>query len=96
MVAKYLLDRHLNHANPSESFLLDQPLGKLIKDEAACWRNRGLLEALSIQVPERIQKEVTEVASYCADFQPVMESFVKSLIWRDPASITEATLQYIN
>ena len=96
LITKYLLDKYLDVNNPYKSFLSNQPLGKLVKDKAACWRNRGLLEALSIQVPEHIQKEIAEVAPHCKDFQPIIESFIESLIWRNPSSFTEVTRQYIN
>ena len=96
VVAKHLLDKHLDSTNPCKSFLFDQPLGSFLKDERACWQNRGLIDALSIQLPERIKNELAEVAPHCAKFQPVLEAFVESLIWRDPKAISEATRNYIN
>jgi hypothetical protein len=96
LTVKYLLDQHLDSTNPSQSFLQDGPLGLLIKSPVDCWHNLGLLEALCIQIPERIHRELAEVASYCANFKSVRESFVKSIVWRDPSSILEATRQYIN
>lgn len=96
LVAKHLLDKHLDPADPLHSFMPDQPFGSFIQDESACWRNRGLIEAFSVQLPERIRKELAEVAPHCADFQPICEAFVESLIWRDPKAITDETMNYIN
>jgi len=96
LVAKQLLDKHLDPEKPSYSFHPDRPLGSFLKDEWTCWRNRGLIEAFSIQLPERIQKELPQIAPYCADFQPIREAFVESLIWRNPGTITDATLNYVN
>lgn len=96
LIAKYLLDKHLDSENPSFSFLPDQPIGSLLKDEWTCWRNRGLIEAFCIQIPERIKKELAEVVPACAYFKPCREAFVSSLIWRDSNAFTGATLQYIN
>ena len=96
LIAKYLLDKHLNLVDPSQSFSPDQPLGEFLNDERTCWQNRGLIDAFSIQIPERIQKELVEVAPLCVDFQPVKEAFIESLIWRDPKAISDATLDYIN
>lgn len=96
MVAECLLRKHLDHANPSFSFEVDQPLGVMVADAIACWRNRSLVEAFSIQLPELIGKELPEVAPKCAEFQPIREAFVESLIWRDPEAITDSTLAYIN
>jgi hypothetical protein len=96
LIAKHLLDDHLDPDNPTLCFSTDQPLGSLVRDQGTCWTNRGLIDALSIQVPERIQKELAEVAPECGDYQPVRQAFVESLIWRDPSAITPATLRYIN
>jgi hypothetical protein len=96
LIVKYLLDRYLDPNNPSTAFLPTNPLGLLLKDYWTCWDNRGLLEAFSIQIPERIGKELIEVAPHCADYSIVRETFVQSLVWRNPNSIGEATRQYIN
>jgi len=96
LVANHLIDKHLDPVSPSVSFLRDRPLGSFVKDELTCWRNRGLIEAFSIQLPERVRKELPELAPYCADYQPIREAFVESLIWRDPRTITDSTLNYVN
>ncbi|MFC2146103.1 AVAST type 2 anti-phage system protein Avs2 [Acidobacteriota bacterium] len=96
LIALFVLDKHLNSENYSNAFLSDQPLGAMIKNETECWLNCGLIEAICIQLPERIQKELIEVAPGCAAYQPVREAFVESLVWRKPNAITEITRQYIN
>jgi hypothetical protein len=96
LIAKHLLDKDLNPENPAQAFQSEQVLGSFIKDERACWRNRGIVEAFSIQLPERIKKELVEIAPACLDFRPVQESFIQSLIWREPLAFTESTLRYIN
>lgn len=95
-VAKNLLDIELSSENPLHTFLPDEPLGSLFKDERACWINRGLLEALSIQLPERIKKELVEVCPQFKDFQPVIEAFIDSIVWRSPKAFTGETLKYVN
>jgi len=96
LIVKHLLDKNLDHDEPSKAFIVDQPLGSLIKDEGSAWYNRGLVEALCIQLPERIEKELHEVAPSCAKYRPVIEAFIQSLIWRKPKAITKATQDYIN
>lgn len=96
LISRYLLDRYLDSKTPSDSFLPDQPLGSYIKDEWACYRNSGLIFAFSVQIPERIKKELAEIAPECANFRPIREAFIESLIWRDPKAITDNTLEYIN
>jgi hypothetical protein len=95
LLAQHLLEEHLDRSDPSQSFSADQPLGALVEDERACWRNRGLIEALSVQIPENIGKELVEVAPGTVEYRPACEAFIDSLVWRDPASITEATLHYV-
>jgi len=96
LIAKHLLNKYLDTEHPLNSFKPDQPLGSFVKDERTCWRNCGLIEAFSIQIPERIKKELPELAPCCADYRPIREAFVESLIWRDPKAISGATLDYIN
>ncbi len=96
LIAKHLLNKHLNPNDPSQSFAPENPLGALVKDEYTCWRNHGVIEALSIQLPERTGKELPEIAEFCAEFYPVCRAFIESLIWRDPEAITEETEDYIN
>ncbi len=95
VMAKSLFDKYLDENYPSESFEFDKPIGLRVKDERACEQNYGLIEAFTIQLPERIKKELPDVAPHCADYQPVREAFVESLIWRDPKAITDVTRNYI-
>ncbi len=55
-ISKFWIDKYLDEKALSKFFYSDQ-LGLLVKDEATCWQNRGLIEAFSIQFPERIGKE---------------------------------------
>ncbi len=73
LVARHLLDKHLDSQNPSTSFLPDQPLGSFVKDELTCWQNSGLIEAFSIQIPERIKKELAEIVPELADCHPAFK-----------------------
>ncbi|MFG6100608.1 AVAST type 2 anti-phage system protein Avs2 [Leptothoe sp. ISB3NOV94-8A] len=96
LIIKYLLDWHLDCQNPCKAFEEGQVLGEIVKNISSCWKNRGLIDALSIQIPERVQKELAQVAPICADFEPIRNGFVQSLIWREPTAINEYTRQYIN
>jgi len=66
-----------------------------VSDEDACHRNRGVIEALSIQIPERLNLELFELAPHCASFEPIRDAFIKSIIWRHPqACRRRETLDY--
>lgn len=96
LITSYLLEKHLDLKDPSSAFLSGQPLGELITNEAATWTHRGLVEALCIQVPEKTGRELPELAAHCSDFWAVQEAFIQSLVWRKPATIQQATIDYIN
>ena len=96
LIVQRLLERHLDKKNPNESFSVRQPLGKLVKDEQACWRNRGFLEALAIQIPELTKREFPDLIPHLATSHPVREAFVESIIWRDASSFSRATDRYID
>lgn len=96
LIAKYLLDKYLKPKALKRSFAKRAILGSLCKDEHACWRNQGLIEALSIQLPERVQLELTELAPHTVDYQSIRRAFIESFTWRDVSAFTESTRHYIN
>jgi len=96
LITQRLLKRYLDKRNPNESFSKRRTLGKLVKDERACCANRGIIEALAIQLPETAGTELPHVAPHLAELRPVREAFVQGIVWRDPRSFTDATYDYIN
>lgn len=78
------------------SFKSKGELFYLIKDEQSCAMNKGLIEALSIQMPERIGKDFYEIVPEVKDCYAVVDAFVQSLLWRKEDSITKKCLSYIN
>lgn len=55
----------------------------------------GLVDAISIQLPEKINRELIEVNPELAKDNSVLESFLDSIMWRHPESIKESTLAQI-
>lgn len=96
MVMRKLIDEYVDLQKPETSFAKDQPLGGYFEDESACWHNRGLLDALAIQGPEVLKREIFELIPSVQDSRPVCGAFIKSLIWRDQATFSEACLPYID
>lgn len=96
LLAKRLLDEHLNADDPTAPFAPEGPIGTLVKDELACWNNRGIVEALCVQLPERVGKEFLDCAPWCSDWRPALEAFIGSLVWRRPEAVGDTTLKYIN
>ena len=96
LITQRLLEQHLDKKKPKESFLKSRTLGRLIKDEHACYVNRGILEALAIQIPEFTKKELPDLAPHLATLYPMHEAFIDSIIWRDQDSFSRSTDRYIN
>ena len=96
LITQHLLEKHLDIDNPRRSFAKNRILGRLCKDENSCWQNQGLIEALSIQLPERIKRELVELAPHAKSFRPVAEAFIESIVWRNRAAFSEASFAYIN
>lgn len=96
LIAEYLMDRYVDAGEPSRAFDEGGPLRQLVADKDACWCNRGVIEALSIQAPERLNLELFELAPHCAGFGPIREAFIESIVWRHPqACRRDETLDYI-
>lgn len=94
LTANYLLDKHLTPDSAISAFESGQPLATYIQ---AGFYRQGILEAFSVQLPERIDRELFEVVEETRrGDQPIAEAFLRSLIWRKPGSIQEKTKDYVN
>jgi hypothetical protein len=96
VIAKRLIDMTLSARASAGVISRRSRIGALLKDESACWTNQGLVEALAIQIPERLHKELPELATWCAEFESVRAAFISSLIWRRPDATSAFTVRYIN
>lgn len=93
LTASFLLEKS---PNIEQSFSENGDLHYLAKDERACHFNKGLIEAFSVQLPEKLGKEFYEVVPHVKNLYPVAESFVQSLLWRKINTISEKLIDYIN
>ena len=81
--------------NPSKDGVARQ-CEQLAADEHTAYRNSGLLEALSVHIPERFQVELHELLSD-ANLGPVQDAYLESLIWRHPAAFQDdPSFDYLN
>ncbi len=94
--ASYLLDTYLDPKSPKDAFKEGQKLFELTKDSNQCYFNEGLIEALSIQIPERVKCELYEVAEHAKDFYPIAAALVGTIIWRKKEFFGAGVLDYIN
>ncbi len=71
-------------------------LHSYVKDEHAIYMYKGLIEAFSIQVPEKNGHEFFALIPDIKDKHPIVESFVESLLWRKVETINEESKNYVN
>lgn len=90
-----LLDMYLDVNEPEKSFKSGK-LWELTKDNQASHYNQNLVEAISIQLPERTQKEFYEVAPYAKLFYSTANAFIDSLMWRRIDSVNDGAKNYVN
>lgn len=96
LVVRQLLNKHLDVTAPGASFSPGMPLGRFVRDEWAAYEHRGFIEALAIQLPERIGQELPTLVPAAAQWLPVREAMIESLIWRAPTTFTETTNDYLD
>ena len=94
LAAKILLDKYLDKNDPDAAFGQGGGL-RFVCDEKS-YVSPGLLEALCIQLPERIGRELPAVAPDCMKQWIVGDAFKQSLIWRDYEAFSEETLEILN
>ncbi|MEZ9807576.1 AVAST type 2 anti-phage system protein Avs2 [Vibrio cyclitrophicus] len=72
-------------------------LKSYFNDEHDFYYNQGIVEALSIQLPERYGKELYELLPDFSENHNLVCAFIDSLVWRDVAAIDfEKLRDYIN
>ncbi len=94
LIAKHLLDTHLDNQSPEQTFAVDQPLSALVARDS--WLRAGLIEAMCVQIPERTGKELPDIAPEIADDYRVLRGFFESIVWRTTAAFSERTRYFLN
>jgi hypothetical protein len=96
LVCSYLLKNHFDKKNPTNSFIAGNKLHKLLEDNNTAYYNKGIIEALSIQLPELVGIELFEAAPHAKEFDVIAQTFVESIVWRKKETINEKLKSYIN
>lgn len=95
-IAAKLLDDHLHREEPEKSFEPCSPMGRLFADPES-WPEPGILDALSVQIPERCDRElIALLPEQHRENWLIEEAFIESILWRDPAKCGDATLYWLN
>ncbi|MGI9650948.1 AVAST type 2 anti-phage system protein Avs2 [Chryseobacterium sp. RLHN22] len=93
LFCKYLLTKY---PDSELEFKDGGNLFKYVKEENDLYYNQGLIDAFSIQIPEKTEKEFYEFVPHLKDNYSIIESFVESLLWRKMNTIDERSRDYVN
>ena len=89
MLADFLLGTHMDTANPAAAFNENGGLGFICDEDSHV--PFGLIEALSIQVPERSGEELVRLAPKLGNHPLIGELLLESIIWRSPQAFSDDT-----
>ncbi|WP_228779982.1 AVAST type 2 anti-phage system protein Avs2 [Aquiflexum lacus] len=93
LTAQYLIEQY---PELERAFIEGGELHRFVKEENAVYMHKGLIDAFSIQVPEKYGYEFYTLAPSLKDKYPFIESFVESLLWRKVDTINEESRNYVN
>ncbi|MBL0741079.1 hypothetical protein [Chryseolinea lacunae] len=94
LIVENILEKELGQGDPKMSFQKGT-LREILQNEENAYFNMNLLEALSVQLPERVGKELYEVAPHAKHFPPVADAFINALLWRKSTSFTDASKDFV-
>jgi len=94
LLAKTLLDTHLDADTPASAFAAGAPLA-FLWDEGD-YGAPGLLEAMCVQIPERTGQELLSLAPRVGDRWGTGDAFRQSLVWRAPTAFSQGTREALN
>ena len=96
LIASELLNEWFDSLDPSSCFNGSGGLAWIFGELDSAWVNRGLVEALSVQVPERCEHELFELVPKGVGLAGSLKRpFWDSLIWRDPTRVSPGALAHI-
>jgi len=94
MIADFLLRAHLDTAEPQSAFQEGGALEFICDSESRV--SPGLIEALSVQVPERVGQELISLVPALRKHWGVGEAFLQSVVWRRPDACSMETKETID
>lgn len=93
LIVNYLISHYIILESLEDIFSSGQPLEFIAQQS---WHYQGWIDALCVQLPEEMGKELPDIAPSMADTEAVVQGFLHSLVWRDPKSITTVTGRHLN
>jgi hypothetical protein len=93
-IANALLDKHFDPTDGPKSFSAGTPLREVVFGHDA-YRRSGIIEALSVQLPERAGIELFDQFPDIGEDWILHEPFQDSLLWRDQRRFTDRTYEIL-
>lgn len=93
--AKRLLERISSPEELNQEFTSGR-LGSLVSGQWRMAAHAGLIEALAIQVPAKFADELLSICPVLKSSRAVASAFLRTIPWRDPASINDKTREILN
>ena len=94
LIAKTLLDTYLDIDDPPSVFSEGKPLAFFADPQK--YVQPGVLEAMCIQVPERIGQEFVSIAPEVLNRWEIRDAFLTSVIWRNITAFSDDTFDLLN
>jgi len=97
IITRHLLAHYFNKNKIRESFKKDEYLGWLFKDERSVYDKAGIIEALIIEFPNRINNN-GELFDYLSVTRTdnLAELFINGLYWRNANCFNKSTSKWVN
>lgn len=96
LVADSLLRKHLDSSAPQAAFEEGGPLAFIWNEDAPLFILPGLIESLCIQIPERIGRELFDLAPALYEQWATGDAFRQSVVWRKPEAFSDTTGRVLN
>jgi hypothetical protein len=93
LTVQYLINKY---PNLKDEFKINGNLHCYVQDENSMYLNKGLIEAFSIQIPEKYGYEFYTIIPNFKNKYPIIESYIESLLWRKIDTIDKGSIDYIN
>ena len=79
-----------------KSECMESAVKQILKDEHSLWYYAGMVESFAIIIPEKEGREIYEVLPDFKDNDIVVDSVIKSLLWRKKSTIGKTLADYFN
>ena len=95
LIVQHQLEKIKTNKDIPKLFLKKGAFFDYFEDDYSLYSHKGIIDAISIQLPEKFSKELIEVKPKFLKSSTIFESFIDSFMWRRPNSIKKSTMLQI-